>query len=90
MLTTPVGLQVLVKIVEAKQSRSEQAQLFIRMNVAQFKLALGDEPGTKALIEAGTEELATLNDVRTPRALTPYILADPGSGRASYYEIEFV
>lgn len=58
--------QVLAKIVEAKQSRSEQAQLFVRMHIAQYQLALGEQAATKALIEAATEELTSLHDVRPP------------------------
>ena len=59
--------QVLAKIVEAKQSRSEQAQLFLRMHIAQYQLALGERAATKALVEAATEELASLHDVRCPK-----------------------
>ena len=62
-LRTPA--QVLAKIIEAKQSRSEQAQLFLRMHIAQYQLARGEQAATKALIEAATEELTSLHDVRS-------------------------
>jgi 26S proteasome regulatory subunit N9 len=59
---------VVSRLVEAKQPKSEQPILFLKMNVAQYQLQSGNVHEAKALVEEGKETLDALHDVRDPAA----------------------
>ena len=67
---------VIGEVEEARQGRTEQPLLFLRMHVAQYQLLLGQLKACQEACEAGKATLDLLNDVRwlPLSTLTPCML----------------
>ena len=68
---------VIGEVEEARQGRTEQPLLFLRMHVAQYQLLLGQLKACQEACGAGKATLDLLNNVRWPRHLNASIMHVP-------------